>query len=317
MMRNFFEGSKSVRVWLAIIFALFISLPFIISLNWLSLVTEMLIMALAACGLNLILGYTGMVNFGPAGIYAVGAYTTALLIVRTGVPFGVAFLAGPVMSAVIGVMVGWFCVRRTHVYFALLTLAFSQLIWAVVFKWRDLTGGDDGIVGIDVPEFLANITSYYYFTLVIVAICLILLWVIVKSPFGKTLQAIRENPGRAEFIGINVRKYQLRVFVLQSFFLGVAGSLFTGFSEAVFSDYAHWIKSTDMIVICLLGGIYNFTGPIVGSVVYISLDKLITSYTEYWLLVLGSIIVFLVLFLRSGIVGFFSEKLSLYFKDEG
>ncbi len=311
MMKDFLWRTKGSRVWVAVVFALFVSLPFIIGLGWLSLVNEILIMALAACALNLILGYTGMVNFGPAGLYAVGAYTTALLLVRTGVPFGVALLAGPVMSAVIGVIVGWFCVRRTHVYFALLTLAFSQLIWAVVFKWRDLTGGDDGIVGIRVPDFLASITSYYYFTLVIVAICLMVMWIIVKSPFGKTLQAIRENPGRTEFIGINVRKYQLRVFVLQSVFLGVAGSLFTGFSHAIFPDYAHWIKSTDMIVICLLGGIYNFTGPIVGSIVYMFLDKLITSYTEYWLLVLGGIVVLLVLFLRNGIVGFISEKFSV------
>lgn len=296
--------------WLAAAIAFFVALPLLISEGWLSIVSEMLIIALAACGLNLVLGYTGMVNFGPAGLYAVGAYTTALLLTKTGIPFAIAMVAGPVVAGIFAIIIGWFCVRRTHVYFALLTLAFSQLIWGVIFRWRDFTGGDDGIVGIRVPDFLTSITSYYYFAVVIVAICLTLLWMIVNSPFGKTLQAIRENPRRIEFIGINVRRYRLSVFILQGFFLGVAGSLFTGFSRAVFPDYAHWPKGADMLVICLLGGMYNFTGPIIGSVVYILLIKLISGYTMYWMLFLGCIIVLLVLFMRGGIMGFISEKLS-------
>jgi branched-chain amino acid transport system permease protein len=257
------------------------------------------------------LGYTGMVSFGPAGLYAVGAYTTAILLNKTGLPFAFAMFSAPLAAGLAGIAVGWFCVRRTAVYFALLTLAFAQIIWTIIFEWYTVTGGDNGIVDIPVPDFMISMSQCYYFMLVVVCFCLVLLWRIIKSPFGSTLQAIRENPGRTEFIGIHVRRYQLAAFVLSSMFLGAAGSLYCVFSGSVFPDYAHWIKSTDMLVICLLGGMYNFTGPIVGSVVYILLSKLISSYTMYWMLFLGIIIVFLVLFMRGGIMGYISEKFSL------
>ena len=195
-------------------------------------------------------------------------------------------------------------------YFALLTLAFAQIIWTIFFEWYDFTGGDDGTVGFRKPELLLSINSSYYFILLIVIICLILLWIIVNSPFGKTLQAIRENPVRTEFIGVNVKRYQLYAFIISSLFLGAAGSLFAVFSGSVFPDYAHWIKSTDMIVICLLGGMYNFLGPVIGSAVYIFLSKLISGYTMYWMLFLGIIVVFLVLFMRNGIAGFISHKIA-------
>jgi branched-chain amino acid transport system permease protein len=283
-------------------------LPFILDQNWLSLVNEMLIMALAGCALNLMLGYTGMVSFGPAGLYGAGAYTTAILLARYGVPFPVAVICAPILAAVIGAVVGWFCVRRSAVYFALLTLAFSQIIWTIIFTWYDFTGGDNGIVSIPIPEFFFTTSHCYYFSLIIVGVCLLLLWRIVHSPFGKTLQAIRENPGRAEFIAVHVKRYQLAVFILSSTFLGVAGSLFCVFSGSVFPDYAHWAKSTDMLVICLLGGFYNFAGPIIGSVVYILLSKMIAKQTMFWMFFLGFIIVFLVLFMRNGIMGFLSER---------
>lgn len=275
-----------------------------------SLINEMLIMALAGCALNLMLGYGGMVSFGPAGLYAVGAYATAILLTRYGAPFFVAVLAAPVVAAIVGAIVGWFCVRRSAVYFALLTLAFAQIIWTIIFEWYDFTNGDNGIVSIPIPEVLYSIRNIYYFSLAIVAVCIFVLWRIVHSPFGATLQAIRENPMRTEFIAVSVRRYQLAAFVISSFFLGIAGSLFCVFAGSVFPDYAHWVKSTDMLVVCLLGGIYNFAGPIVGSGVYILISKVISKNTTYWMFFLGIIIVFLVLYMRNGIVGFAAEKIS-------
>ena len=310
MKKTFLRAMGTSGVWQGLAFALALALPFLISGGWLSIAIEILIMMLAACALNLILGYGGMVSFGPAGLYAVGSYTTALLLTKTGLPFAAAMIAGPIAAGIAGGIVGWFCVRRTAVYFALLTLAFSQIIWTIIFEWYGFTGGDNGIVGVPVSDLLMPVSHYYYFTLVIVTGLLILLWKIVNSPFGKTLQAIRENPGRTKFIGINVRRYQLTAFVISSVFLGAAGTLFCGFSHSVFPDYAHWVKSTDMLIVCLLGGIYNFGGPIIGSIVYILLSKLISSYTMYWLLFLGIIVVFLMLFMRGGIMGFISEKLS-------
>jgi branched-chain amino acid transport system permease protein len=299
-------------IWILAVILLFASLPLLLPLNWLSLFTEMLILALAACGLNLILGYAGMVSFGPAGLYAVGAYTTALILIYTEFPFWLAFVAGPIVAGIIAVVVGWFCVRLTHVYFALLTLAFAQIIHTVVFEWYAFTKGDDGIVGIPTPSLLHSIPSYYYFSLIVVAICVALMWMIVNSPFGKTLQALRENPERTEFIGINVRLYQLAAFVLSGFFLGVAGSLFCGFNKNVFPAYAHWMKSTEMLVVCLLGGIYSFLGPIVGAIVYVVLDKTITSFTAYWPLVLGLVVIVLLLFMEGGIVGTLTKKIEVY-----
>jgi branched-chain amino acid transport system permease protein len=305
------KTSSNAKIGLSALILIFIVLPLILPVGWISLVTEMLILALAACGLNLMLGYAGMVSFGPAGLYAVGAYTTALVLIYTDLPFWLAFLAGPVFAGVASILIGWFCVRLTHVYFALLTLAFAQIIHTIIFKWYSFTRGDDGIVDIPVPDFLSSITSYYYFSFMVVVVCVVLIWIIVNSPFGKTLQALRENPERTEFIGINVRLYQLSAFVLSGFFLGVAGSLFCGFNKNVFPNYAHWMKSTEMLVVCLLGGVYNFLGPIVGSIVYILLDKVITSYTRYWPLVLGLVVIALLLFLKGGIAGAIAEKLAI------
>jgi branched-chain amino acid transport system permease protein len=297
--------------------ALFLILPLWLPAGWLSLVTEMLILSLAAAGLNLMLGYAGMVSFGPAGFYAVGAYATALILINTQLPFALAFVAGPVIAALAAVIIGWFCVRLTHVYFALLTLAFAQIIHTIIFEWYDFTGGDNGIVDIPLPEILKPIPHYYYFSLIIVCLGLVLLGMIIRSPFGKTLQAMRENPQGAESIGIPVRLYQWSNFVLSGFFLGLAGSLFCGFNKNVFPAYAHWIKSTEMLVVCLLGGIYNFFGPVVGSIVYLFLDKVITAYTQFWPLVLGLIIIILLLFLRGGIAGFIRERLTLRQKGNG
>lgn len=300
------------RLTITATITLFAILPLLLGDGTLSLVNEMLILGVAACGLNLMLGYAGMVSFGPAGLYVVGAYTTALILIYTRIPFGIALVAGPIMAGLVSIVVGWFCVRLTHVYFSLLTLAFSEIIHTIIFGWYSFTKGDDGIVEIPVPAILAPITNYYYFSLVIVCLSLGLMWMIVKSPFGKTLQALRENPERTEFIGIFVRRYQLAAFVLSGFFLGVAGSLYCGFNKNVFPDFGDMMKSTEMLVVCLLGGIYHFFGPIVGSIVYMFLDKTISSYTEYWPLVLGIVIIVLLIFLKGGVVGFVAERIYIF-----
>jgi branched-chain amino acid transport system permease protein len=310
LIKNLTNRFFSAGSWMILVSLVLLIVPFVFSRSMVSLINEMLIMALAGCALNLMLGYGGMVSFGPAGLYAVGAYATAILLTKYGAPFFVAVLAAPVVAAIVGAIVGWFCVRRSAVYFALLTLAFAQIIWTIIFEWYDFTNGDNGIVSIPIPEVLYVGSNIYYFSLAIVAVCIFVLWRIVNSPFGATLQAIRENPMRTEFIAVPVRRYQLAAFVISSFFLGIAGSLFCVFAGSVFPDYAHWVKSTDMLVVCLLGGIYNFAGPIVGSAVYILISKIISKNTTYWMFFLGIIIVFLVLYMRNGMVGFAAEKIS-------
>ncbi|MGB6064149.1 MAG: branched-chain amino acid ABC transporter permease [Desulfomonilaceae bacterium] len=301
---------RALRAGLITIFlALLIALPALIGRSWLNITTEILIMALAACSLNLMLGYTGMVSFGPAGLYAVGAYTTAILLTKLKMNIVPAMIAAPITAAVIGYAVGWISVRRTKVYFALLTLAFSQIIWTIIFEWYSVTGGDNGIVSIPTPEFFFSIVNSYYLCLALVGCCIFALWRIVNSPFGRTLQAIRENPDRVEFIGVNLKRFQLAAFVLSSTFLGIAGSLYCVFSGSAFPDYANWTKSTDMLVMCLLGGIYHFSGPLAGSAIYTILAKTFSKHTMHWNLILGVAIVLMVLLMRNGVVGFVSEKL--------
>lgn len=288
------------KKWL-FISLIFILIPFTLPLGYVSLITEIMILAIAACGYNLLMGYAGMVSFGPAGQYALGAYVTGILLVKTSTPFLIAFIAGPIFAGLASVIIGWFCVRRTEVYFSLLTLAFAQIIYTIIQKWYSFTGGDDGLVGIVVPNWCAGIQKYYIFTMIIAFFGLLSLWKITNSPFGKILQGIRENSRRIEFISINVKRYQLFAFVISAFYLGVAGSLYACFNGSIFPANIDVVKSTDIIVVCLLGGMYKFWGPVFGSFIYLLLNKIIANYTEYWALTLGIIIIFLVIYMRGGI----------------
>jgi branched-chain amino acid transport system permease protein len=265
-------------------------------------------MGLFASSLNLLLGYTGMVCFGAAAFFGVGAYTSALIVLKTALPFPIAVIAAPVVAAVFGLIIGWFCVRLSDIFFAMLTLAFGELIFAIIFKWYSFTGGDDGLVEIPVPSLLQSIHSYYYFVLIIVMLCLTIFWLIVNSPFGKTLQAIRENPERVEFIGVNVRRYKLITFVIFSFFAGLSGALFGFFNHNVFPVYAGWMKGAEPLIMIILGGMYTFFGPIVGAAIFLIMEKIILARTEYWPISMGIVLTCCVLFLRGGSLGFLQSK---------
>lgn len=298
------NSNKTVIFFIFVPFICAPILPFFVGAGWVSLLTEILIMSIAACGYNLMMGYAGMVSFGPAGQYAIGAYTTGIIIVKTNLPFSVAILAGPLLAAFLSIFIGWFCVRRTEVYFSLLTLAFAQIIYTIIQKWYGFTGGDDGLVGIAVPDVISGTHGYYYFTLGVSFIALFVMWKIVNSPFGKIIQGIRENPRRAEFITVNVKRYQLSAFVISAFFLGLAGSLYSAFNRSIFPANIDVVKSTDIIVVCLLGGMQHFLGPVAGSTAYIFINKMLGNFTQYWALVLGTIIVLLVLYAKGGIAGY-------------
>jgi len=205
-------------------------------------------------------------------------------------------------------------VRLTRIYFAMLTLAFAQIVWAICFKWNEVTGGEQGMPEIPYPDFDRisalplvggwRTSEYFYFvTLISVAICLWLLRRIVGSPFGRMLATIRENAERAEFIGVNVRRYELAAFVLAGAFAGLAGGLFGIFNRGVFPDFAYWTKSSEVLIMTLLGGMGAFYGPALGALVLIWLNQQIVSYTEYWPLILGIILVFLLFVFPGGLAG--------------
>lgn len=299
-----------MRVLLLAIAALagFAALPFLFGDYGIFLGAEILIFILFALAFNLMLGHGGLVSFGHAAYFAIAAYALAILLTTYNWPLGLAFPGAVLMSTVAAVIIGYFCVRLTAIYFAMLTLAFSQLVWAIAFKWSDVTGGDEGFVGVAIPDWLTQPVSFYYVTLVVVAICSAMLWVIVHSAFGHTLRATRENPQRAEFLGIPVRKVRLVTFILSGTFTGVAGALFTLLNRAVFVEFAWWTKSAEVLIMSILGGVGSFFGPALGAAALILLDRQITEITEYWPTVLGIILLIVLFFLPDGLIGLFKKR---------
>jgi branched-chain amino acid transport system permease protein len=276
--------------------------------------TDIAILALFAVSLNLLLGYTGLVSFGHAAYFGLGAYATGILMKKAAVPFVLAFPAGGVVAGVFALVFGFFCVRLTKIYFAMLTLAFAQIVWAICFKWNDVTGGEQGMPEIPYPDLgwmarlpvlgdLRTSDHFYLLTVVLVALCLWGLRRIVGSPFGRILTTIRENPERAEFIGINVRRFELAAFVIAGVFAGLAGALFGIFNRGVFPDFVYWPKSSEALIMTILGGMGYFYGPAVGALVLLVLNQQITSYTEYWPFILGTILIVLLFAFPGGIVG--------------
>ena len=302
--------------WL-VVFAAALAVPALGPRFYTFLANDVIIWALFATSLNLLVGYTGLVSFGHAAYFGVGAYVTGILMKKLALPFVLAWPAAGVFGAACALLFGFFCVRLTRIYFAMLTLAFAQIVWAICFKWNELTGGEQGMPEIPYPDFgwLERVggsvpllswrtAEYFYFlTVVLVAVCLWVLHRIVTSPFGRMLTTIRENAERAEFIGVNVRRYELAAFVLAGTFAGLAGGLFGIFNRGVFPDFAYWTKSSEVLIMTLLGGMGTFFGPSIGALVLILLNQQIVSYTEYWPLVLGTVLVVLLFGFPGGIAG--------------
>jgi branched-chain amino acid transport system permease protein len=218
------------------------------------------------------------------------------------------FIAGPIVAAIVGLIIGWFCIRLTRLYFGMLQISLGSLIWVIAFRWYSFTGGDDGIPGIPMPPILSSLKNSYYFILIIFVICLTLIYVILKSPFGSTLQAIRDNPQRCEAIGINIRRYQLIAIIIATFFAGIAGVLFVVLERSVFTELLFWTLSLEIFIMCLLGGWFTFIGPILGATMIVALRTFIGIFTEYWTLILGIVLILLIFFLPEGIMGYFQEK---------
>jgi len=281
------------------------------------LMTQIFIASLMAVAFNLLLGTTGLLSFGQAAFFGVGAYTVGLLLTKGGLETLPALALAPVVAAVAAGIIGFFCVRLSGVHFAMLTLAFGQLIFTVVYKWYGLTGGDNGIQGIPVKPIplgglgtvdLGSTQAMYYFVLVVVGLSVELLLRFRSSPFGATLKAIRENGQRASFLGVNIHLYQWTAFVVAGAFTGLAGGLFAMMEKAISPEIIHWSKSAEPVFMAIIGGIYTFAGPAVGAVVYVILNSYLVAWTEKWALVLGLVLLTLVLLLPGGVVGFVNEK---------
>jgi branched-chain amino acid transport system permease protein len=291
-------------------------LPPFIGVYRVQLLTYGLVAGIAALGFNLLLGYTGLLSFGHSAFFGIGAYMVAFLLRDLGIrSMELYILLGVPTVALISALFGYICVRHTRIFFGILTLALSQVLYSLALKLFWVTGGSDGL-RVPRPTLLAGlidfsgaggfqrfVTGYYYYVLGVFAICVAIMWVIVHSPFGKTLQAIRDNEIRAAFLGVRIRHFRWVAFLISGTFTGLAGLLWVPLNGLTTPEVLYWPFSGEIVFTALLGGFRNFTGPLVGGIVFTYLKSYAVATTEYWQLLLGVFLVLLVMLLPTGIVG--------------
>ena len=307
------SSSRQGRVaWLVLILAMAV-LPLLLDAdNYATvLLTDMLIAALFAASLHFILGPGGMHSFGHAAYFGLGAYGAALAVRALDLPMEAALLFGPLAAAAGALLYGWFCVRLSDVYLTMLTLAFAQITWAIVFQWDGFTGGSNGLTGVWPSEWAADGSTFYWLALALCAGGIYLLRRMLFSPLGYALRAARDSALRADAIGLDVRRIQWTAFVIAAAFAGVAGALFAFSKGSVAPDALSVTKSVDGLVMVLLGGIQTLAGPVVGSAAFTWLHDTVARNTDYWRAMMGGIMLVLVLLFPQGIAGFAQQLQAL------
>mgnify|MGYP001608599026 FL=1 len=298
------------RHQILVFFLVFVAFPWVVPYR--SLATQVLVYGLFALGFNLLYGYTGLLSFGSAAYWGLGGYGAGIALAKLKLGSLWAALGMGLLAATVGgAVIGFFCLRRRGIYFAMLTLAFAQLLYFVGFHLADVTGGDDGLRGITVPPLvlpgltipLDHSTTFYYFTLALVVLAVAGLKRILDSPFGAVLQAIRENSDRAGACGYDINRVKLLSFVFSALFMGLAGALDALRLTVVPIESLHWATSGQVVMMTLLGGAGTFFGPFVGAATFLVLEDRISVFTESWPLVIGAIFMAFVLFLPKGIWG--------------
>ena len=306
---------RRVLAWSAPVLLALVVLPYVVPPYQTVLLSYGLVFAIAALGFNLLLGYTGLLSFGHSAYFGTGAYAVAFTVKYLKLDSMEAFLlAGVLASGAVAALFGLLCVRYTRIFFGILTMALSQVLWSLAFKFFWVTGGSDGLrvptptllagtvrAGGDKFEFLSH--RYYFYVLAVFVVCVAGMWVIVHSPFGKALQAIRDNETRAEFVGVQVWHYRWVAFLISGMFTGLAGALWVPLNGLTTPDILHWTFSGRMVFFTVLGGFQTFFGPVVGAVIYNYLETYAVGNTVYWQMVLGVVLVVLVLALPAGVVG--------------
>ncbi len=285
--------------------------PFLLSIYGVIILTEVLTMSLFAMSFNLLFGYTGLLSFGQAGFFGAGAYFAVLTLIHGPASLWAALAAGPLGAAVLALVIGWLCVRRDEIYFAILTLGFGMMLFTVAHNWRSVTGGSDGLGNFTLPELglfgwsisMFNPKHFYFLVLFVVAVGVLLLFRVVRSPFGLLLRGTRENSMRISFVGANVRSVRLFAFVIAGALAGLAGALFAFFNRIASPEMLHWAFSGKAVLMTILGGPGVFLGPTVGAGIFFVLEHYITAYTTNWMIFLGAILVVLVLLFPKGVLG--------------
>ena len=272
------------------------------------LLTDILVFALFAASLHFMMGPGGMVSFGHAAYFGLGAYGAGLLLLRLALPMELALLLAPLFAFAGALVSGWFCVRLSGVYLAMLTLAFAQIAWSVAFQWDEVTGGSNGLIGVWPAPWLASRSAYYLLVLILCAGAIALLWRVIHSPFGWALRAGRDSPLRAEAIGIDVRGVQWAAFTVAGTFAGVAGALFAFSKGSISPETLAVPRSVDALAMVLLGGVQTLTGPVWGAALFTWLEDSVSRGFDYWRAAIGAVLLALVLAFPQGVAGFLKER---------
>jgi branched-chain amino acid transport system permease protein len=309
---------------LAILSIIILLWPYIIPFigGYDGLAIEMVIFAIFAMGFNILLGYTGILSFGHAAFFGLAGYSMGLILIHLKIPILLGMLFGIALSTVTAILIGLLIIRKTGIYFAMLTIAFGQMFFFIASRWKNFTGGEDGLTGI--PRDVVGIPGlfsipifeplhFYYFIAVVFIIAAIVKYKLIHSHFGQVLKTIRENETRAQMVGYNVRRYKLSSFVISAIYASVAGTLYGLFLNYMFPQTLDWIRSGDVVIMTLVGGMGTFFGPIIGAGVIVALRVLISIYAKiegmvFWQLFMGLIFLIFVLFFPRGIWGFFQKR---------
>jgi branched-chain amino acid transport system permease protein len=296
-----FIKNRWYLVWLI---PLFVFLPFLTPHH--SLASEMLIFAIFAMGYDILFGYTGLLSFGHAIFFGVGAYSLGLTLIKLQAPLLVGLLGGIFVSLVIALVVGFLSIRVKGIYFVMVTLAFCQMFYFIAFKWTGLTGGDNGLHGVPRPSIgpihLDSEIRLYYLILVLFVLCLLLALRVVHSPFGRALQSLKSNEDRAKSIGFDTSRFKLISFLISAFFGGLAGGLYALHLNFVPLETLNIMTSGDVVIMSIIGGIGTLYGPIFGAMLLVYLKNLMSGWTEQWNFIMGILFITSVLTLRRGIL---------------
>jgi branched-chain amino acid transport system permease protein len=290
-------------IFLALAVLLAVLLPFATSSFYVNLATQALFFGLFALSINVISGYGGMITLGHAGLLGVAGYVLGILTVNSGWSLGPAVVAALVATVAGSAFFGLLAVRTRGTYFVMITLAEGMVIWGIAQRWQELTGGDNGIPGIPKPGFAEEYWQYYYFVLVVVALCIALIGRLLKSPFGLVLKGIREEEDRLAPLGFNVTLHKLVAFTISGTFAGVAGLLLAMYNNFIGPSQVFFLASASGLLMAILGGIGTMTGAFAGAAVVVGIQNWASSYVERWQTLLGVVFVLVILFAPGGIVG--------------
>jgi branched-chain amino acid transport system permease protein len=305
--------------WTGVIWLLLLTMPYWMNAlgGYTELASRVLVLGLAAMSLNFLLGFTGVLSFGHAAYFGLGAYGAAMTIkyIYPSTPLGI--LVGVATGTLAAMVIGALIVRLRGVYFAMVTIAFGQVFYFIAFRWNSFTGGDDGVsgwkrqaldLGFTQINLLGNDKAFYYFVLVCFAVAVTLMWLLLRSPFGRTLLAIRENERRARFLGIPVERHIWLSFVISCCFVSLAGTMYALLSNFTDPRALRWDQSGVFVIMAVLGGMRSFWGPLIGAAIFVVLQDYVSSHTENWMSFIGLFFVLVVLFFPRGVLGILRRK---------